>query len=95
MALPWALNRRTLATAASVAGATLLALGARLSQDNTAHARALPSTLPPMTGPASALFIGHGSPMNAVQSNRFTKTLNTWGAALGQPRPSSWPRSTG
>lgn len=39
-----------------------------------------------MTGPAPALFIGHGSPMNAIQTNRFTKTLNTWGAALGRPK---------
>jgi len=85
MTLPSPLNSRTLATA-SVAGAALLALGAWLRQDNTAHARTLPSTLPPMTGPAPALFIGHGSPMNAIQTNRFTKTLTTWGAALGLPK---------
>lgn len=79
-------SRRTLTTA-SAAGAALLALGAWLRQDNTVHARTLPqSTLPPMTGPAPALFIGHGSPMNAIRSNRFTQALTAWGQALGRPK---------
>ncbi len=79
-------SRRTLTTA-SAAGAALLALGAWLRQDNTVHARTLPqSTLPPMTGPAPALFIGHGSPMNAIRSNRFTLALTAWGQALGRPK---------
>ena len=33
------------------------------------------------------IFIGHGSPMNAIQDNAFTTHLKTWGAAL--PRPSA------
>lgn len=78
-------NRRTLATA-SAAGAALLALGAWLRKDNTVHAQPLPSTLPLMTGPAPALFIGHGSPMNAIENNRFTQTLTEWGRALGRPK---------
>jgi 4,5-DOPA dioxygenase extradiol len=79
-------SRRTLTTA-SAAGAALLALGAWLRQDNTVHAQTLPqSTLPPMTGPAPALFIGHGSPMNAIRSNRFTQALTAWGQALGRPK---------
>ena len=32
------------------------------------------------------VFLGHGSPMNAIQSNRFTQTLTRWGEALGRPR---------
>jgi 4,5-DOPA dioxygenase extradiol len=80
------LRRRTLTTA-SAAAATLLALGAWLRRDNSAHAQPLPaSTLPLMTGPAPALFIGHGSPMNAIRDNRFTQTLAQWGQALGRPK---------
>ena len=85
MTTPARLNRRTLATA-SAAAAALLALGAWLRKDSTVHAQTLPSTLPPMTGPAPALFIGHGSPMNAIQNNRFTQTLTQWGEALGRPK---------
>lgn len=80
------LHRRTLATA-SVAGTALLALGAWLRKENTVHAQTLPtSSLPPMAGPAPTLFIGHGSPMNALQDNRFTRALAAWGQALGRPK---------
>ncbi len=78
-------NRRTLATA-TAAGAALLSLGAWLREDRTVRAQSLPSTLPLMAGPAPALFIGHGSPMNAIQNNRFTRTLTEWGQALGRPK---------
>ncbi|MBC7740693.1 MAG: 4,5-DOPA dioxygenase extradiol [Bdellovibrionaceae bacterium] len=33
-----------------------------------------------------ALFIGHGSPMNAVQDNAFTQTLTRLGAKLPRPK---------
>lgn len=32
------------------------------------------------------LFIGHGSPMNAIQTNEFTRTLNSLGASLPRPK---------
>ncbi len=32
------------------------------------------------------IFIGHGSPMNAVLSNPFTKTLSEWGRNLTRPQ---------
>lgn len=32
------------------------------------------------------LFIGHGSPMNAIDTNPYTKTLNRLGAALPKPK---------
>jgi 4,5-DOPA dioxygenase extradiol len=32
-----------------------------------------------------AIFVGHGSPMNAIQDNAFTRRLREWGAALGRP----------
>ena len=38
-----------------------------------------PATMP-------ALFIGHGSPMNAINHNLFTKTLNQWGEKLPVPK---------
>lgn len=34
-----------------------------------------------------ALFIGHGSPMNTLELNRFTQAWRTLGAALPRPRP--------
>ena len=47
-----------------------------------------PSTtgLAPLKGRAPAIFIGHGSPMNAVADNAFTRMLGDWGRALGRPR---------
>ncbi len=32
------------------------------------------------------LFIGHGSPMNAIETNRYTRFLNDYGAAMKRPR---------
>jgi 4,5-DOPA dioxygenase extradiol len=33
-----------------------------------------------------ALFIGHGSPMNTLESNRYTQTWRQMGQALGKPK---------
>lgn len=33
-----------------------------------------------------SIFIGHGSPMNTVMDNAFTRTLTSWGAALPRPK---------
>src|SRR5687767_12110579 len=33
-----------------------------------------------------ALFIGHGSPMNTLEDNRYTRTWRALGAALPRPR---------
>lgn len=33
-----------------------------------------------------AAFLGHGSPMNAVEHNRYTESWRAWGAALPRPR---------
>lgn len=38
------------------------------------------------TGRMPALFIGHGSPMNAIQQNVFTQTLQKTGKELPKPR---------
>ena len=40
----------------------------------------------PMAGRAPALFVGHGSPMNAIRDNSFSQTLVRWGQALGRPK---------
>lgn len=31
------------------------------------------------------IFVGHGSPMNAIQDNAFTRQLSQWGKSLGRP----------
>jgi len=33
-----------------------------------------------------SVFIGHGSPMNAIENNSFTKSLNTLGEKIGKPQ---------
>jgi 4,5-DOPA dioxygenase extradiol len=35
---------------------------------------------------APAAFIGHGSPMNTLEQNRYTTTWSAFGASLGRPR---------
>lgn len=32
-----------------------------------------------------AIFVGHGSPMNAVESNDYTRAMQKWGKELGRP----------
>ncbi len=32
-----------------------------------------------------SIFVGHGSPMNAIQDNAFTRQLGQWGKNLGRP----------
>src|SRR3954468_19866379 len=36
--------------------------------------------------PMPAAFFGHGSPMNAVERNRYTETWSAFGAAVTRPR---------
>ena len=59
-------------------------------------AATLTSTLMSLVGIAQAksatpakrmpsIFVGHGSPMNAMESNDFTRALAQWGQALGRP----------
>ncbi|MFM2068576.1 MAG: dioxygenase extradiol, partial [Pseudomonadota bacterium] len=40
----------------------------------------------PLAGRAPAIFIGHGSPMNAIETNDYTRALAHWGREIGQPR---------
>lgn len=80
-------RRQALKRGGALAALTTLGLWLR----ETAYADAAPSVhggspIPPMQGRAPALFIGHGSPMNALRNNAFTQTLTRWGQALGRPR---------
>jgi 4,5-DOPA dioxygenase extradiol len=40
---------------------------------------------PPAKERMPVLFIGHGSPMNAIADNAFTRMLTAWGRDLGRP----------
>lgn len=65
------------------ASSALLALGSLTE----AASAAAPS---PRAGAAArmpVIFIGHGSPMNAIRENAFTRSLRDWGEAL--PRPAA------
>jgi 4,5-DOPA dioxygenase extradiol len=69
-------------SAMAVAGGLLAAWrasGAPISQPEA------PDDRPFIKGRAPAIFIGHGSPMNAVQDNAFTRMLRQWGKDLGLP----------
>ena len=78
-----------------------LAQGLRQLVGSAPPAPAASDGRPPLRGRAPAIFIGHGSPMNALQDNRFTRTLQGWGREIGLPRAivvvsAHWltPRST-
>ena len=58
---------------------TTLGLLSSLADLAQARAGAAPERMP-------VLFIGHGSPMNALQDNEFTRTLRGWGTQLRQPK---------
>src|SRR5215208_815386 len=40
----------------------------------------------PATDPMPAAFIGHGSPMNTLEQNRFTSLWRAFGESLPRPR---------
>jgi 4,5-DOPA dioxygenase extradiol len=71
------LSRRSLVLSGSLSAvmAALLPMGQALARSPQA-----PRKMP-------VLFIGHGSPMNAISANPFTQHLQRWGASL--PRPSA------
>jgi len=39
-----------------------------------------------MSDPTPAVFLGHGSPMNAIEHNRYTQAWRDFGAAVAKPR---------
>ena len=48
--------------------------------------RCRPSSVVGMTTPMPAAFIGHGSPMNALERNRYTDAWRAFGASVPRPR---------
>ena len=73
-----------------VSGSAIIAASGLLAAWRAFGARASPPEAPDdrpvITGRAPAIFIGHGSPMNAIQDNAFTRMLRQWGKDLGLPR---------
>jgi len=39
-----------------------------------------------MSDPTPAMFVGHGSPMNAIEHNRYTEAWQAFGAGIARPR---------
>jgi 4,5-DOPA dioxygenase extradiol len=74
-------RRRILLAGATLAALPMTSVGAGAAQSA--------STNPMASRSASRLpvvFVGHGSPMNIVADNAFTKTLGAWGRDLGKPK---------
>ncbi len=82
---PHSSTRRVLlaGSALAVAGGLLAAWRAHGAQDSLPEA---PDGRSVIKGRAPTIFIGHGSPMNAIQDNNFTRALRQWGKDLGLPR---------
>ena len=70
------LLRRLLSRALPAAALTTLA---SLSELAAAQSETTAERMP-------VLFIGHGSPMNAIRDNDFTRTLQAWGQRLRRPK---------
>ena len=64
-------RRRMMSAALS---STLMSLADLAEANTSVPAKRMPS-----------IFVGHGSPMNAVQDNDFTRTLQKWGKQIGKP----------
>ena len=81
-------RRRILLSGAGLAVVSAMSGLWRQAGAQSPAAAAAPSTaaLAPLKGRAPALFIGHGSPMNALADNAFTRMLGDWGRELGRPR---------
>ena len=84
MTMPFSPRRRALL------GGSLVAVAAGLHDfvrySHAASAPEAPDGRPRLQGTAPALFIGHGSPMNSLQDNHFTRHLRRWGQQLGLPK---------
>lgn len=70
-------RRRFVRTACAASALSALSLA---TQSVLAATGARPARMP-------VIFVGHGSPMNAISDNAFTRRLRSWGAEL--PRPAA------
>lgn len=79
-------RRRTLlGLSATGAGAALASLHAGLAQAASTAASTSPARRE-RGARMPVIFIGHGSPMNAIRRNAFTERLQAWGRALPRPQ---------
>ncbi|MFC7461047.1 4,5-DOPA dioxygenase extradiol [Hydrogenophaga defluvii] len=69
-----------------ILGASALALLSALQHKLAAAAPAQTPAQANTPGSMPVLMIGHGSPMNALRNNPFTKTLTQWGKDLPRPK---------
>ena len=81
-------RRHILLRGAGLAVASALSGLARESgaQTPSASAATQPAERQALPGRMPVLFIGHGSPMNAVADNDFTRMLGEWGRRIVRPR---------
>jgi 4,5-DOPA dioxygenase extradiol len=68
--------------------ALLAATGCASQQEKTTTAPILmeTETVDPLAGTMPVLFLGHGSPMNAIEENAFVQGFRTIGAKLPRPK---------
>jgi 4,5-DOPA dioxygenase extradiol len=57
-----------------------------LSMTALPYLNKLASYLPEETGTMPVLFVGHGSPMNAIEDNEFSRAWETMGSAITKPK---------
>lgn len=75
-------GRRRIVLGSAAAAVSLIG---SLTANARVHAAVDPKR-PPLVGRAPALFIGHGSPMNALRDTEFTRMLRAWGTRIGTPK---------
>src|SRR5678810_238157 len=77
--LRWRLGRRTFRRRASGPAREANARPQRGESSGREHQGAAVSLMP-------AAFLGHGSPMNALEKNRYTEAWRRFGASVAKPR---------
>jgi 4,5-DOPA dioxygenase extradiol len=82
---PLSPRRRLLLGGTALAAAAGLLAWCRSAAAGPAEAGTQPGTQTGV-GRAPSLFIGHGSPMNAIETNDYTRALHALGLAIGRPK---------
>jgi 4,5-DOPA dioxygenase extradiol len=78
---------RAVLTRRAVLGlAGAMALGACQRRRGSPEERPAMSTIPATAGRLPVLFVGHGSPMNAIEDNQWSAAMRALGATLPAPR---------
>jgi len=79
-------RRRFLKQSLALTGAALTGAGAVRALPPTVLAQGGPVSMNPADSRMPALFVGHGSPMNAIEDNRWSRAFRTLGAELPRPK---------